>query len=83
LTPQVAPHWYDIGIQLLSEDQESHLDVIQANHVTDQIKCCKEMFWYWLKTHPKASWQQLVESLKSPAIQLHTVAANIERMFTG
>ena len=83
IIPRVAPQWYELGVQLLNEDQESHLDIIKANHGNDQIKSCTEMFWYWLRTHPKASWQQLIESLKSPAIQLNTVAANIEEMLTG
>ena len=79
----MAPNWYDLGIQLLREDQEPHLDVINANHSHDKVKSCKEMFWLWLKSHPNASWHQLIEALKSPAIQLHSVAADIERMFTG
>ena len=79
----MAPHWYELGIKLLSEDQESHLDIIKADHGNDKLKSCTEMFWLWLKCDPSASWQQLIESLKSPAVQLHTVAANIERMFTG
>ena len=83
LIPHVAPQWYELGIQLLNEDQEPHLDIIKADHGNNHVKSCTEMFWYWLKTHPKASWQQLINSLKSPAIQLHTVAANIEGMFTG
>ena len=42
-----------------------------------------QMLWYWLKTNPKASWKQLLEALRSPALELHTVAANIETMFTS
>ena len=38
------------------------------------------MFLYWLKTHPKATWQQLLDSLKSSTVQLGTVAAKIKEM---
>ena len=49
----------------------------------DQLKGCSEMFWFWLNAQPNATWQQLIESLKSPAIQLHAVATKIEAMLTG
>ena len=83
IIPHVAPHWYEIGIQLLNENQESHLEVIKANHGHDKITSCTEMFWLWLKSHPNASWQELIESLRSPAVQLHSIAADVETMFTG
>ena len=83
LIPHLAPQWYELGIQLLREDQESHLDVIKSDYGNDNKQCCAQMFWYWLKTNPKANWQQLLDSLISPALELHTVAANIEAMFTG
>ena len=82
LIPNVAPRWYELGIQLLREDQEPHLDVIKSD--CGNIKqCCVQMFWYWLQTNPKASWQQLLDALRSPALELHNVAANIEAMFTS
>ena len=83
LIPSVAPQWYELGIQLLREDQEPHLDVIKSDCGNDNKRCCVQMFWYWLKTNPKASWQQLLDALRSPALELCTVAANIEAMFTS
>ena len=83
LIPNLAPQWYELGIQLLREDQEPHLDVIKSDCGNDNKRCCVQMFWYWLKTNPKASWKQLLDALKSPALELHTVAANIEAMFTS
>ena len=83
LIPNVAPQWYELGIQLLREDQEPQLDVIKSDCGNDNKRCCIQMFWYWLKTNPKASWQQLLDALGSPALELHTVAAKIEAMFTS
>ena len=83
VVPHVSPKWYDLGIQLLKEDQEAELDIIKADCKSDHKTCCKEMFWYWLKSNPDASWYQLVECLKSPAVELHTLAADIEEIFTG
>ena len=68
---------------LLREDQEAQLDVIQVDHKKDHKTCCKEMFWYWLKSNPDASWYQLVECLKSPNVELHKLAAEIEAMYMG
>ena len=79
----MASHWFELGIKLLNEDQESKLDLIKSDHPNDSEQCCRKMFWCWLETHPDASWQQLINSLRSPALKLHTVAANIEATFTG
>ena len=82
VVPHVTPYWYDLGIKLLREEQESHLDVIESNH-DDKKECCKKMFWYWLSTNTDASWQKLIEALRSPAVELPVVAADIEKMLTG
>ena len=79
---RVAPHWYDLGITLLYEDQESYLDVIKLNY-TDKRECCKAMFWYWLSTNTTATWKQLIDSLRSSAVELPVVAADLEKMLTG
>lgn len=78
----MAPRWYELGLKLLNEDQESYLDVIKKDYVNDNKQCCMEMFWYWLETHPEATWKQLIDSLRSPALELNTVAASIEIMCT-
>ena len=83
VVPHVTPRWYVLGVKLLKEDQESHLDVLKLNHAGDNKMCCMEMFWYWLNTNTDASWQQLIEALRSPAVELPVVAADLEKMFTG
>ena len=79
----VTPQWYELGVKLLKEDQESQLDVLKLNHVGDNKKCCMEMFWYWLSTNTSATWKQLIEALQSPAVELPVVAADLEKMITG
>ena len=83
LIPHIATQWYVIGIQLLREDQESHLDIIKADHGHNITESCREMFWLWLNSHPSATWHHLIESLKSSTVNLHSVAADVERMFTS
>ena len=65
------------------EDQETQLNIIESNHAGDSKKCCMDMFRYWLIANTDASWQQLVEALRSPAVKLPVVAADIEKMLTG
>ena len=80
--PNVTSRWYILGAKLL-KDQESHLDVIESNHPGDNEKCCMKMFWHWLSTNTDATWQQLIEALRSPAVKLPAVAADLEKMLTG
>ena len=80
---QVTSRWYILGVKLLKEDQESYLDVLKSNHAGDNETCCMEMFWYWLKTNTDATWQQLIEALRSSAVKLPVVAADLENMLTG
>ena len=83
VVPYVTPQWYELGVKLLKEDQESHLDVIQLNHFGDSKRCCMKMFWYWLGTNTDATWQQLIGALQSPAVELPVVAAELKEMLTG
>ena len=83
VVPHVSPKWYELGVTLLKEEQESQLDVIQSNYSNDNKTCCREMFWYWLRSDPDANWYQLIECLKSPAVELYTLAAEIEKKFAA
>ena len=74
--------WYQLGIQLLDEDQAPQLKVIRANN-DDVTGCCTAMFDYWLQTHPNASWYELVAALRAPGVELNGVAASVERTFHG
>ena len=42
------------------------------------MTCCREMFAEWLKTEVDASWDQLVEALRSSSVQLVHLANQIE-----
>ena len=83
VVPYVSPKWYEFGVKLLKEEQEAQLDVIRSDYNNDSKTCCREMFWYWLRSNPDASWYQLIDCLKSPAVELHALAADIETKFTG
>ena len=79
----MAPNWYELGAMLLDASQESQLKMIQATHGNDAKKCCLAMLQMWMDTHPEATWHHLVTALRSPGVDLATVAADIEGNFTG
>ena len=76
----VGMKWHDLGIELLDSDDVGELDTIEAEHPSDLNKCCTKMFNLWLKKQPTASWNQLIEALRQPGIELGTLASNIEQM---
>ena len=76
----VGPKWYDLGIDLLEKDDVAELNIIQSQHSMDINTCCTKMFQLWLNKHPTASWNQLIDSLKQPGIDLDQLATNVEQM---
>ena len=80
---RMAPNWYEVGAMLLDVTQESQLQLIQSTYGNDAKKCCLAMLKEWMNTHPEATWRHLVTALKSPGVDLATVAADIEENFTG
>ena len=68
---------------LLDEEQEDQLDLIKEDLGDDDTLCCMEMFWYWLDTKRDANWQNLIDALLAPAIDLRAAAADIEKMLAG
>ena len=72
--------WYELGIELLDEDQLPQLDIIKTNN-NEVTRCCAEMFLFWLRSHSTATWQDLVEALKAPGVELNDVATMVEAQF--
>ncbi|XP_065885126.1 protein NLRC5-like isoform X2 [Dysidea avara] len=73
---EAADRWRDIGVLLLDP---AILKVIEKDHPQDVMGCCKCMLEKWLESKPDGSWNQLLEALKSPCIQLNTLAQQIEQ----
>ena len=79
----VADKWKDIGVQLLDPDliNQRVLDVIAADHPRSVEGCCSSMFEKWLVTQENASWNQLIDVIKS--IGLLSLASKLEKKLTG
>ena len=76
----VAPQWYDLGMQLLNGEQAKKLNVIQSDHSGDSEKCCTALFNYWLQVDTTASWDKLMMALSH--IGKHVLADTIKKMTT-
>ena len=74
----IGPKWYELGIALLDEDQLMQLKTIKSNNNNEVARCCTEMLMYWLETDSNATWNDLVEALKSPGVELNSVATMVE-----
>ena len=73
--PRVAPDWYNLGLQLISEDE---VRIVEADCLSSGVEvACRKMFSKWLMSDPQASWRRLVEALR--AISHHTVANDIKK----
>ena len=81
--PHVATKWNELGIELFDEKDAHMLDTINPDNNKDVNKCCHEMFRKWLATYDNTTWHQIVEALKSPGIQLGSVAAELEKNLIG
>ena len=76
VSQKVVGKWKDIGVLFLDS---ATLKVIEKDHPQDVMECCKCMLEKWLETKPDASWNQLLEALRSPFIQLYSLAHHIEK----
>jgi len=82
ITTAVSVKWFQLGIELIDNTRVGQLDVIKANN-TDVLRCCLEMFSYWLKTYPNANWYELVAALRAPGVDMNEVAATVKKTFIG
>ena len=80
--PDVSTKWYDVGKQLLDIEDIPKLDTIKVNSSGDSRWCTFKMLQLWLDSKPHASWKQLIEVLRTPAIGLEALASKIEDMLS-
>ena len=73
---EVAPHFYDIGLELGVEVAE--LRIIRTNHPQQCRKSCQIMFEKFLNKG-NATWKEVIDGLRCGAVQLLYLAGNIEK----
>ena len=77
-----AYKWRDLGVQLLENDQIVMLYRIASNHPHDDVSYCKDVLKRWLETRVDASWNQLIRVLRSPLVELDSLAEQLEQMMS-
>ena len=78
--PLVAIKWHDLGLELLDACVEDEGLLLEINkNYRDCKECCREMFKLWIDIQAaSASWNQLIEALREPSLELTEVAVKIE-----
>ena len=78
----ITAKWYDIGVELFDEEDESVLNTIMVNHPDDSDRCTAEMLRLWLDRKSNPTWNHLTDALKVPHIKLEALASKIEGMLS-
>ena len=76
--PSVTAKWFELGVMLLDPKHQNELNTIETNTRNDAATGCRKMFSHWLNTDVQASWDSLIQALKT--IQLNNVASDIEQL---
>ena len=79
VVPKVANKWYVLGIQLFNQPQLPRLDEIRTIYSNDHRGGCIEMLKYWLDITPGAIWDNLIDALKAPGLELLSIADDVEQ----
>ena len=74
-----ALKWRELGAQLLNPSPENELNIIENNHRNNVVRCCQCVLEKWLDTTTDAKWDQLIEALRSDAVQLNNLANQLEQ----
>ena len=72
----ISTKWYQIGVLL--EINSAKLDGIEKDCQGSDMKALK-MFEFWLSSNPSASRKQIIDTLKTEAINENTVAEEYRR----
>ena len=77
---EASARWYNLGLQLLDPRDEGVLHSMKTQTSKFPEEQCTEVFNHWLTTKKNPTWNKLIGSLKSPAVNLPNVASTIEEM---
>ena len=77
-----AEKWYDLGLELLEPGDEHQLRLIKSNKL-GKDESCREMLDLWTDRQPNASWNQLIDALRSPGVEMNNVASKIQNLLSN
>ena len=83
VVPKASPKWYNLGLQLFDPKDEGVLYRMKMETNKPLEEQCTEVFRCWLETEKNATWNALMESLKSRSVNLPIVARDIKKMLNS
>ena len=78
----IAVKWFEVGLELLEQEDVHKLNRISEENPRDIVRCCGQMLKVWLERKPEATWNQLIKALRSPSIYLKALANKLERILS-
>ena len=78
---EAAHKWRELGALLGLKYYK--INLIAAYHPHDDVMRCGVVLERWLQTTPYASWNQLIRALRSPSVQLDSLAEQLEEKMLG
>ena len=78
VVPFVGSKWYNLGIQLLDSKSEATLRHWKTENHKNVDEICTKMFALWLTTSITATWNDVINALKSRLVRLFNLAWNVE-----
>ena len=74
----ITAKWYDLGLELLDQEDEQDLNVIKSDKYRDLEKSTTDMFELWFSRKHNANWNDLVQALAD--IKMVVLAKRIKEM---
>ena len=60
VSPYWAARWRQLGTEL--KVKQSQMEIIDADHPRDCLRCCNEMFSVWLDSNHTATWNNVLNA---------------------
>ena len=76
----ISTKWYDIGVELLDDEDVPVLKRIKADHGRNSDECTAKMLELWLEKKPDTTWNDLIQTLREPNIKFETLASKLESL---
>jgi len=80
VVPHVHHKWHDLGLQLLDSYLRDHLLYTLKTNYQNTSQQCMQVFVHWLSDNKKPTWGKIIEALNTQAVNLPSVAHDIEKM---
>ena len=75
LSLDLQEEWEELGTHMGL--QQSHLEHIKMQHLSQTMECCWAIFTDWLDRNLGATWDDLIRTLELASLQWNTIASGL------